>query len=171
MGIVREVFADVVLLLVLLGFAGLSLIIFTNLFLSPLGFHAAFSQGFSMCKAESAGLDYLALGNAYCAFAPGDILFTFRAWPPEVNSIACAQTSVGVVCHRVSRVVDGKVCLVGDNPRAIPEFCVGPDEYVGQVVFKLPRAFGMPGLAITATVNLVSDFLEQINMGRYPALH
>ncbi len=171
MGIVYEVLADVVFLLVLLGFSSLLLVVVTNLFLSPFGFHAAFSQGFSMCRAETAGLDYLALGNAYCAFVPGDVLVTFRKWPPDVNTIACADTQFGVVCHRVSKVVDGKVCLVGDNPRAVPEFCVGSDEYVGQVVFKLPRAFGMPGLAITATVNLVSDFLDQVNRGLYPSLH
>lgn len=171
MGIFTRLYSYTLLVLTLVAFLSLGIVVVGNAFLSPLGFHFAYSQGFSMCKAENPSLDYLYLGNAQCAYAPGDILITYEKWPPELNKIGCGYLDgVGVVCHRVSKVEENKVCFVGDHPRAYPEFCVSRDKYYGEVIAKLPRFIGMPGLALAEIVSGVSDFLQQINSGKYPSL-
>ena len=168
-----EILGDLVLILVVLGFLSLAFVHFVNIFLSPFGFYAAYSEGFSMCPAESVGFDYLALGDAHCAYVPGDVVVTFKKWPPDVNSVACAATpDYGIVCHRVYKYDSAKdqACFVGDHPRAKWTFCFSRDAYVGQAVFKLPRAFGVPGMAILVMKESVADFISAINAGKYPGL-
>lgn len=163
------ILADILFILVLIGTAVSVFVFATNLTYPVTGFRAGFSEGYSMCKANTASLDYLPLSDAYCAYAPGDVLLTLRVWPPEVNDIACAiHPQYGQVCHRVYKVEGGKACFIGDNPRAKWTWCFGPDEYIGKVIGKLPRALGVPGMAYTVMRLTVEDFLTKVNSGGYP---
>lgn len=160
---------DLMFILALVGFA-VSLFVFVVNLTSPLtGFTAGFSEGFSMCPASSYGLDYLNLGDAYCAYTPGDVLIMHRHWPPEVNSIACAvHPQYGNVCHLVYESSDSQACFIGLHERAKWTWCFTQDQYLGTVVAKLPRAFGIPGMAFVAMRHAVADFLAKVNAGAYP---
>lgn len=170
MGFIEELVGDLVLIFVALAFFSIGVVQVINLFGSPFGLQAAFSEGYSMCPAETTGADYLPLGDMHCAYSPGDIVVTFAKWPPDLNSVACASTNFGVVCHRVYSYnsAEDKACFVGDNPKADWRLCFSRDSYVGQVVFKLPRAFGIPGMALVHMVHSTQDFLSSVNAGKYP---
>lgn len=169
----EEIIGDIVLILLSMGFISLLIVHATNIFLGPFGVFSAYSEGFSMCPAESVGYDYLSLGDAHCAFVPGDIIFAFAKWPPDINSIACANTSnLGIVCHRVYEydTSTDQACFIGDNPRAQWTLCFSRDSYVGQAVFKLPRSFGIPGMAVLVMKESVADFLFAVDSGEYPSI-
>ena len=61
-------------------------------------------------------------------------------------------------------------CFIGDHPRARWTLCFGRDAYVGQAIFKLPRAFGIPGMAVLVMREAVTDFLFAVNTGKYPSV-
>lgn len=168
--ILAVIVADILFILVLVGAAVSVLVLVSQLVLFPtVGLSMGFAEGYSMCPANSFALSYLPLGNSKCAYAPGDVLITLRMWPPEVNHIACAVINpYGIVCHRVNKVSDDKACFIGDNPRAKVTWCFGREAYIGEVIGKLPRAFGIPGMAYTAMRVTIENFLTSVNSGQYP---
>jgi len=165
--------SDVLFILALVGFLT-SVSVFVSHMLYPYtGVMLGYSEGFSMCPAENPGLDYLALGDMHCAYAPGDVLIIYRTDSLQPGDIACAYLpKYGNVCHEVTKVSpDGTVVFQGSNPRGrlVASFNLHSDQYLGKVVGKLPRAFGIPGIAFTLSRDLVAQFLFQLNVGGYPA--
>lgn len=168
----EELFADYIFILALLGVSAAALIFVVQLFAPITKVYASFSEGYSMCSANTYGYDYTALGDGYCAYSPGDVVITYARWPPDVNSVACAVTQYGIVCHRVYSYDPhtDKACFIGDNPRAKWTYCFTRKEYVGEAIGKLPRAFGTPGMALVSFPHYIIDLISAINSGKYPSL-
>ena len=165
----RELLADFVLVIVVIGFIS-SLLVGVAAVLYPVtGIWIAFSEGYSMCPASMSYADYTSISDAYCSFSPGDIVVAVRWLPPEVNSVACGMTTEGVICHKVYKVTDTEFCFAGTHPRAENfKLCLPYSSYIGRYVMKIPRAFGLPGVALVVLRDSIIQFLVAINAGHYP---
>ena len=165
----RELLADFVLVIVLIGLFA-SLVVGVAAVLYPVtGIWVAFSEGYSMCPASMSYVDYTSISDAYCSFAPGDIVVAVRWLPPEVNTVACGVTTEGVICHKVYKVTDTEFCFVGTHPKAEDfQLCLPYSSYVGRYVMKIPRAFGLPGIAMVVFRDSIMQFIALINSGHYP---
>ena len=138
-------------------------VVFVNL-LVP-GVHITFSLGYSMCGERTPHLDFLTLKETTCSIVPGDALVVVDKWPPKVGDVACVNTNVGIVCHRVVRAEGNVYVVEGDAAKWDLPFT--RDAYFGTVVAKLPRIFSMPVITVHAIVTGSPEALALIDAGSY----
>ena len=145
-------------------------VVFTSLLIASInllipGVKVVFSLGYSMCGEKNPHLDFLTLKQTDCSITPGDALVVVRSWPPEIGDVACVNTNVGIVCHRVvSR--EGNVYVVeGDYAKWKLPFT--RDAYFGKVVAKIPRLFSLPVISLRAALSGDFDAVLNIDRGSY----
>jgi len=159
---VKDYFLGPLKLLFVVGVAFLAFVGFVN-FLVPRTF-VSVSLGYSMCNLRNPYYDFLSLRNTTCSIVPGDAIIVSQV-PPDVNDVVCANTQMGMICHRAYEVTDDHFCFIGDAAKWTA--CYPWDAYAGKVVGKVPRSVAMPGVLLWGTARGYFAVWQLIDSGSY----